>query len=278
MRRRARGAGRARGFTLLEVVLALALAGLVVSGVFSLLLMMQRQGKVSGAILNDAVGGFRAQMAIRRAFQTMVAGKPLPLDKKEDGADAALDPSLEGLRESLEGLVGADDAAAILRGEASGETLPRFQLSWDADPSGMILPLVEVVVRESPVPVDLAAMGDAEREMTLRDSAAESFRGLFEVVPEEGPLDADAPEVWTIRWTPIDPPMRPMTLIRGVKPESVMWSVLPLKRDPNAKDPWVDNLASYLAEDFPMAVRLVFETESGTRVDWVFEVAVAEEA
>ncbi len=266
---------RARGFTLLEVMLSLALASLVVGGVVSLLLLMQRQAKMSESLLVDSVGQFRAQMAIRRAFQTMVAGRPTAatVDESElDPENDDIDPALEDLRASLEGLVGSEDAAAILRGEAvSGPALPHFQLSWDNGGGGLILPFVEVVVRESPVPTPVETMGEAEREMTLRDSAAESFRGVFEVVPDE--FD---PEVWAIRWTPIDPPMRPMVLVKGVIPESVMWSVLPLKRDAQARDPWVDNLASYLAEDFPMAVRLVFQTTAGGRVDWMFEVAVAE--
>ncbi|MCA9282980.1 MAG: prepilin-type N-terminal cleavage/methylation domain-containing protein [Phycisphaerales bacterium] len=268
---------RAGGFTLLEVMLSLALAALVVSGVFGLLGLMNNQMRVSEATFADTGGLYRTQTVVRRALQTMIAGEPTALDA--GGGDAGdLDPEnddvdadLEALRADLESVVGADDAASIMD-RRSELLLPHFELAWDDPEPGVVVPVVEVVVLESPVPVDTSDMGDAEREMTLRDSAVESYRGMFEVA-----RDDLVPERWNLRWTPIDPPMRPMVLIRDVIPESVAWMVLPLKREEGARDPWVTGVfAAYLAEDFPLAVRLVFRTNSGAQADWVFEVAVAE--
>lgn len=267
---------RRDGFTLLEVMLSLALAGLVVSGVFGLLGLMHNQMRVSEATYADTRGLFRTQTVVRRALQSMIAGEPTALNAgagDRDPENDDVDSGLESLRADLESVVGAEDAASILSGGVGADLLlPHFELAWDEVEPGVVVPIVEVVVLESPVPIDTSEMGEAEREITVRDSAVESFRGVFEVV-----RDDFAPEVWNLRWTPVDPPMRPMVLMRDVIPQSVAWMVLPLKREEDARDPWVtDVFAAYLAEDFPLAVRLVFQTNSGARADWVFEVAVAE--
>lgn len=266
------------GFTLLEVMLSLALASLVVAGVISLLMLMQSQVRVSEAAFADSQGLFRTQLVVRRAMQTLVAGEPTSDDVEQDPGELDpenddIDPAMADLRASLEGLVGAADAASILSGRLpASQRLPHFELSWDAAAPGVVVPYLEVVVLESPVPINTEEMGEAEREMTLRDSAAAAFRGVFEVAPDD--LD---PEQWNFRWTPIDPPLRPMVLLRDIDPESVAWLILPLKRDEKATDPWVTEVyGAYLAEDFPLAVRLVMKTESGARIDWVFESAVAE--
>lgn len=264
---------RRAGFTLLEVVLSLALAGLVVSAIFGLIGMMHHQMRVSGGVYADTQGLFRTQTVVRRALQSMIAGQPMPLNA-DTSADDPENDDFESLRAELEGVIGAADADSILRSGSSARRglLPQFELAWDEPEPGVVVPSVEVVVLESPVPIDTGVMGEAEREMTLRDSAVESFRGVFEVVRDEF-----TPEVWNLRWTPVDPPMRPMVLMHDVIPESVAWMVLPLKRNEKASDPWVsDVFAAYLGEDFPLAVRLIFRTNSGAQADWVFEVAVAE--
>lgn len=262
---------RRPGFTLLEVMLSLALAALVVSAVFGLIGLMQNQMRVSESAYADTRGLFRTQTVVRRALQSMIAGQPRPLTDDE-GANDPENDDIEALRAELEVVIGQADADSILSAGARGALLPHFELAWDEPEPGIVVPTVEVVVLESPVPIDTSVMGEAEREMTLRDSAAESFRGVFEVVRDEF-----TPEVWNLRWTPVDPPMRPMVLMRDVIPESVAWMVLPLKRAEDAREPWVsDVFAAYLGEDFPLAVRLVFQTNSGAQADWVFEVAVAE--
>lgn len=264
---------RRAGFTLLEVMLSLALAALVVSAVFGLIGLMQNQMRVSENAYSDTRGLFRTQTVVRRALQSMIAGQPMPLSADPGDADPEND-DLEALRAELEGVIGADDTDSILRSGAGagGALLPHFELAWDEPEPGVVVPTVEVVVLESPIPIDITIMGEAEREMTLRDSAVESYRGVFEIVRDEF-----EPETWNLRWTPVDPPLRPMILMPDVIPESVAWMVLPLKRVEGASDPWIsDVFAAYLGEDFPLAVRLVFQTNSGARADWVFEVAVAE--
>ena len=101
------------------------------------------------------------------------------------------------------------------------------------------------------------------RIMALRRSGRtlETVKGLIEPV-----LLSDG---WALQWRQTDPPAEPFVLIRRIL--AYEWSVLPVSIETRE---WLDIIRAGYDEQFPMAVRLVAETQDGPPIDWMFECIV----
>ena len=264
------------GFTLLEMVLAIGLSSLVVLGSMSVLGMLYRSENRLARIAEDTTDLAVTQEVVRRTMQSLVAGTPLTdeeqdiLDSEEGGEDKELDPeSPEDVAELISqatGLVeGAEDDEASLLEEMNNprfiDTRTHFELHYVASTVGL-LPRLEVVVFDAPIaPPPIYDESDplGALSMLLQDAAI--VRGAFELTPLH--------DGWALQWIPYEPWAPATTLVRDL--EYIEWQVLPRQSE---SPEWQSLHAAYLAEDFPVAVRLIIWTANGSRVDWLFRTEV----
>lgn len=259
------------GFTLLEVMLALALGALVMASALSVfVIVFMSQSRVS-ARLDDSFELAMSQQVVRRAMGSLLAARPkdperLPLesdDASEDpdsedpnAADEALaeeDPA-GGLAELVQSLTG-DEELALELAAAEDNTRPNFELYFD-DSTGSLRQILEVKVMESPVPTGRDTGVQATLDHFL------PVRGVFEVLP-------DGENGFSLSWRAIEPPGPSFTLARRLA--RVEWYILPRSIHGSG---WADVHAAYLQEYYPVAVRLVVWTINGTHTDWLFDTAV----
>jgi prepilin-type N-terminal cleavage/methylation domain-containing protein len=256
---------RRRGFTVMELVLALVLAAIVaLAGMGVLGMMSTADGRLSKGF-DDASDLAAAQVLLRRSTSLLLAAAPL---KRNPTAPAPTSPAPdESEGESAEG-DGADDAdtqdeadskgSLDQAGEAEADQEPHFDLYYSNEsgsPSQGALQSLEVVLIESPFGPQDAANSREGLERYL------PVRGVFEAVSQGDEL--------SLVWTPIDPPGPSHTIIRRLV--AFEWWVLP--RHKNGRD-WTDIAAASLDEDYPVALRLLLWTAQGTHADWLFDLSV----
>ena len=279
-------------FTVMELVVALSLTSVVVLGAFGILGLLRSADSVTRSATTDAVELAFAQGVIRNAMSNLRAARPIPADENDPSAstsDAAESEIPDELRERIDRMTqgqlaqsgsGVDPRLGRMLATADLSEPPYFEL-WYEEIDGATLPRLRVVVSSAPDRFARgAALSDrltrAERRRQLAERWAGKIRGVFELLwgGERG---------WILAWTPEDPPGEPRALIDGVV--SLRWEALlppldetgqPLGIRDRAGLPavWEEVHAAYLQRDFPDAVRLILETESGVRVDWLFETGV----
>jgi len=305
---------RRSGFTVLEVVVALALSGMVVASGFAIIAMVNSADRVARDATAEATAQLRTYAVLQRAFTSMAAAQPLPPEPEDedaaaddgetiagdDPAAAALDAAGldQGLRDRVAGLLGiggstSPDAGLDERLDAAVAKVdtsvpPHFDLYYE-EVDRLSLPRLELVLQQSPLAFgamtltgseafrrDLDSM--SERELAARRAAAwaGSVRGVFELVA----LDDRG---WCLVWQPIDPLGPRTVLLEDLA--ALQWSVLlPMSRDEveggaaPVQGDWVPVHAAYLADDYPDAIGLQFETATGARGDWRFETVTVDPA
>lgn len=280
MRRPLATSSARRAFTLLEVMLALALSGVVIAAGMSFFWMISAADKALAAQFDDQVDFANTQRVLRRAFATLVASPPLDPppddnqprsedDDEDDEDDEDEDDERDGLgrlsaeqraaRERLAGLVadlgGAESLVASVL-QADTYERPNFDLYYDIAPSGVALPRMELTLMRAPVAPALEY--DVFMPVQI---AGDKVRGSFDLIQEGTTL--------TLVWQPIDPPGLPVPLIRNLV--WAEWWVLPRRRHGLE---WVDVYSAIIEERYPVAVRLALWTSAGGHVDWLFETAV----
>lgn len=254
---------RPRAFTVLELMLAMTLALFVVGGVLSVFTLLTRADDLSEEAFEEAVDLSITQEVLRRAMQSLVAGRPAepaeapPAEDEgepaeEEGEDEATPPEQES------------GEPTKLPGHEPADQLPHFELSEHETTGGAFLQRLELVVRDSPVAQSWMPSEDDEDASLLDVAATTSVRGAFELIE----LDAE----WALVWVPIDPPGVPEVLVRDL--DACRWTVLPKTND-GAE--WMEAWEARDLREFPVAVRLVLWTRKGGRVDWLFETAVVVE-
>jgi prepilin-type N-terminal cleavage/methylation domain-containing protein len=258
-----------RGFTVVEMVLALVLGALVVSSALSVFWMLVTTDERLARKFDDQAEFLATQTAVRRAMATLVAARPRDPDPAAAATDAltaeaqraeaeraaeeaGLSPAGSDLESLLASVTGDAGLAASL---AAGATIdrPTFELFFQESGS-LVLPALEVRLMESPVP-------PTEETLAARRMGVEQFlpvRGVFEALELDDGI--------AMQWRPLEPPGAPTILVRRL--DAVEWYALPHKEN------WVDVFAAYLQEDYPDGVRLVMWSRSGAYVDWFFDTAV----
>jgi type II secretory pathway pseudopilin PulG len=283
-----------RGFTVLEVVVALALTSLVVASAFGLLAMMRSADRAVRTMTAGAGDQLQAYAVMQRAFTSMVAAQPLRPEADDDAAADDPTDALDGanlppgVREQVAGLLGSGAPAAGLderldAAVASVDTSvpPHFELYYE-EIDGVSLPRLEVVVQQSPLSFggmrsvadrferDLEDMNAQERRSRLARAWAGSIRGVFELV-------AIGERGWCLVWQPVRPLGERTVLVERLA--ALEWSVLLPPPEQALDDPaappapgeWVPVHAAYLAGDYPDAISLKYVTERGVRANWRFE-------
>lgn len=303
--RRARPSRPARaGFTLMEIMLALALSMLVVLGVFGLTGMLQISEQRQAARYVVTLDRATAQMVLRSAFRRLFAAEPLP--QPTGGSDEDGDGPQGGTGDTAEAVEGEESeeaAQALAEAEAEAQEAEdaRGARSEDrSDIAGLIRSLMgdsemaqqlleglakdepphfELYVPESPdlapgmprlelvvteSPVPMLPLIDGGEAVPVIRGLDPLYRGAIEFAPEAG----GAP-LAVMQWRPIEPAGRPVVLVRGV--QHAVFSVLPKAKKGTA---WEELWAAYLEEDFPVAVRVELWMEDGGYLDWLFDTEV----
>lgn len=255
----------ARGFTVVELVLALALSALLVMSALSIMWMLTSTDDRLARRFDDQSELIITQMVVRRAMGSLIAAKPKdpeqaaqgkPVDEDESQSEFArneADQQNDDLRSLIASVTGDNQLAMDLI-TGIGSDRPNFELYYEPS-GGLMLPALEVKVMESPVPPP----ADAPRD--------ELVRGIEQFLPVRGVFETlELGDGLALQWRPIDPPGPPTLLIRDLA--AIEWYCLPHKQD------WVDVYAAYLKASFPAGVRLVMWTNNGTHVDWFFDAAI----
>lgn len=300
-------ARRARGFTVVELLLALLLAGVVMAAALGLLQLLSAADDRIAAKFNRSVELTIAQTAMRRTFATMIAGRDTGDEEEADregDEDRAAEPpeelagAVDGeLADALAAAAGGDEPDNMLeavRDQTRANSRRMLDLYFEPTSTGVLAQTLEVVLPEAPIKPDwvgdgVELAGERARSLTDRETAGTAaallstrVRGRFEVamVPGSG---------YTLVWRSVEPPAPPVELIGGIdtvpvddlfadgEAVSLRWSVLPLKfRDAETREryDWQPVWAAWLRDDFPIAVKLAFQLEDGTKEDWMFEASV----
>lgn len=272
------------GFTVLELMVALALSSLVVLSAIGITGIIARSDRVTSRYMHEASNLGQTQLVVRRALQNLVAARPLPppqtdpddpdADPNGDGAPPppdGPDADMQAILDSIFG--GVDDSLPIETAMADTSKPPNFELYFEQilyPPTGemIFLPRLEVVTSIWPVPrraIPLSQINDPElRREELAARIRGTIRGVFELLY----LD----DGFALVYTPIEPFGDPHILGRGFV--DLVWEILPREA---GEDGWQQVGAAYLEKQYPSAVRLRLRTVGGTTADWLFETIVLTE-
>lgn len=273
------------GFTVLELMVALALSSLVVLSAIGITGMISRSDRVTKNYMNDTANLSQTQFVVRRALQNLVAAKPLP-PPGEDDPNTELDgegvlgdeddlpegtPGSDSILDSLFG--GLDDGLSIETAIADTSKPPNFELYYERviyPPTGreISLPRLEIVTSIWPVPRKEIPLSQIDDPRQKREELAAKIRGTIRGVFELLYLE----DGFALVYTPIEPPGDPYIL--GRRFVDLMWEVLPKDAD---ADGWQTVHACYLEDEYPSAVRLRLRTDTGATADWLFETIVLTE-
>lgn len=258
------------GFTLLELLLAMVIGSLVLAGGFVIVGLAERLDdrfadrldatnrlafvqRTIGRSLHTIIAApenFDPQVAAQTAAQTAARIERLR-QREEDGDQAAPEP---GPGAPL------DDIAAELNSRAVPDVPPappRFRMGH-IDRGG------QWEVRDP----ERAALGDRRLELLLtRPPVGEAplgaaVRGALELI--HTPVGAE--DRWRLQWTPLRPAGRPTVLLEDLV--LAEWSVTDSQGQ-------FDQFEAYKASNLPWAFRIILWTESGAKVDWMFDLGAA---
>lgn len=242
----------ARGFTLLEVMIASALGSVLLLAALGMMGFIRNTDLRLAKRFDDVTDLTILHGAVRRAMQSMVAAPGTGNQNNSPQTQAARaneSPEDRARREREETLRRS-------RGEEEQRRKPRFLLEPQIKgQSGADAPRrLELVLLDQPT------AGPAP--------TAASIRGAFELRPE---IDGLA-----IVWTPITPRGTSIKLAGGIR--DVRWAAMARDEIENRFDrkssAWRRDLAAVHLGEFPKALSLEIETNRGTTVQWLFEPAV----
>ena len=268
---------RARALTVLELLLALSLGTLIVAGATALLATLVASERFTGESFDATVDRSVARTVLERSFGSLVAA-PIPTSRRDVVRSTTETPTDEEGNPLFD-----PEIAALLQGppeEQEEEPVgpDRFELRWELITPTIEAQVLDITLQRSPIETRplpdeqsltaslfASAATDDEwlRIMALRRSGRtlETVKGLIEPV-----LLSDG---WALQWRQTDPPAEPFVLIRRIL--AYEWSVLPVSIETRE---WLDIIRAGYDEQFPMAVRLVAETQDGPPIDWMFECIV----
>lgn len=262
--RAARGA--TRGFTLLETVTAMMVAGVILAAVLGMLGTIESMDARMQARFDDAAALARARTVVARSLDT------LWMSSEAQRAPEALKDArdLPPARFVLE----TDRSPTAVR--ASRRVL---YAGAGASPP---MQRLEVVVSRWPVPLDYGLLlGRGAEWSEHQQIRGSSLRCAFELRPDEGTGTSDGPPAWTLWWRPLplaehggasaraaDPTRdrNAIPLISGLT--RCVWTVFDDRQR-------LSELKGIWSVDLPAYVELDLATAGGQVGNWVFEVGWA---
>lgn len=267
---------RRRGFTILELLLALSLASLAVGIIAGLYGVLGVANRNAGERFGSAARNTLSYEIMQRTFTDLVAATPLlPGESPESDELPSVDQLAAMLTGSGEESAEPEASDEPIRARVAENTPVMFNLEWVEAARDVVVQRLELVTLDAPAAV--VPLADEEFVRTPTDEQRERWaspdrvRSVFEFVY------VDDEERWDLQWRAVDPPGEPVQIIEGVV--SAQWTVLNRTKvgtvqEARREETWTDVSAAFLGEDFPIAVRLDFETLTGERGDWLFETVV----
>jgi len=270
-----------RAFTAAELMIALALSGIVALAAFGLLgtiytsdtaaqKRFDSQAEVQS--LQRAVRALARNVTAKRAPDTTPGFGPEPGDAEISKAESELRAKMEAAGqpftpESLraQAIESARRSAREATASAEDERThipPRFEVRYDASGSGGALPVLEALLTEAPVPPAWSPDPETRRWAM----SANLVRGVIEGVRSDD-FDTDG---WTLQWRQTEPAAEPVTLARRIS--GWEWSVLPRKKHDKDGTGFVETAAAWYGSDYPRALRLRILTMQGVSADWLFDI------
>jgi prepilin-type N-terminal cleavage/methylation domain-containing protein len=275
------GSGFRRGFTAVELLIALALAAVVSLGALGLLgtiyasdsaAQKRFDGEAELQTLQRAVRSLARNLTAKRAPDPTSGFGPEPKEADIKLAEDQLKVELErsgqpftpeSLRsQAIETARKNAREAAASKGDEREHIPPRFEIRFDSTGSGGAVPVLEALLTDAPVPPAWSPDPETQRWAM----SANLVRGVIEGVR----TDDFKEKGWTLQWRQTEPAAEPVTLARGIA--GWEWSALPRKAHDKDKVGFVETAAAWYGSDYPRAVRLRVMTLRGAQADWLFEV------
>jgi len=252
-----------RGFTLLELLLAMVVGSMVLAGGYALLSSVSRMDRGFATRLDTTMRLAFVQRTFARATHSIVAAPEGydpseaaraaieertqadlydSLQDREEFFEALREQSVEDRAETTETLVRARPVPPAPARVRMGHLSDEGEWEYRGEDAGLGVRRLEFLLARAP-------FGDQVR--------GEPVRGAFDLVP----VDSRAGERWRLQWTPLDPPGKPTILLDRLT--LAEWSL-------TDSEGAFDDFAAYVATDLPWALRATLWTESGEKVDWMF--------
>ena len=254
-----------RGFTLLELLLAMVIGSIVLAGGYTLVGIVSRMDARFSDRLDTTMRLAFVQRTLARATHSIVAA-PEGYDPLEAARLASEERSQAELYEELQDREAFFEALRLENAEETPESLARRR---DVEPAparvrmGHLSDDTEWEYRGED-----AALGVRRLELLLArapfgdQARGEPVRGAFDLVPVES-TEGDR---WRLQWTPIAPAGKPTVLLDRLTLAEWMLT------DSEGR---FDDYAAYVASDLPWALRTTLWTEDGQKVDWMFGFGAA---
>jgi len=237
-----------RGFTLLELLLALALGSMIVAATLGVYTMVARFEDRVGERAEGVRDLAQTQSALRRAAQSLIAYPPSP-DRNT---------------------AGRTDAAAERFGEESiAEQRGLVNRTEDTRPPRLRLGPLEGAVSAGDEPIRRLELSLTGQPFAALEHTGRPIRGAFDLVPYTSngaaPGTVYGQQLWALLWTPIEPPGESTILI-----DDLVLAEFACLDGAGFHDAY----AAREPDEFPWAIRAVLWTASGARADWMLEPGV----
>ncbi|MHC4976002.1 MAG: prepilin-type N-terminal cleavage/methylation domain-containing protein [Planctomycetota bacterium] len=230
-----------RAFTLLELLLSIALAGIILPTLFGLVTHLQRTDQALALKYKGMSTLSNTQDVMRRAMQSLVAA---PTPNVIFGQDE---------------LSRSDDTGTTKSRANEGKTLRLHLRMIDPD---------DEYDAEDPRPrrLEVVLMAPPMAELNWQGAP---IRGAFELYPRinlgETPGAQVGQRIWSLVWQPLEPAGEPVLLMDDLEFAEIM------ALDGGGLHTIYE---SYYSEEFPWAIRVVLWTIGGARADWMLEPGV----
>jgi len=242
--------------------MAMSLSGMLILGAFGVLNAMNRSDRILAARFRDTTTLLRTHETLRYAMQSLLFAP------NEDNAQnappndqngAVGETGVNGNNETVE--IDGRQITQVSPGEDNPFENIRFELkTYDAAEAKHVLPTLDLDLSPQELGSVLKYIKVALSRSPIANLPSNFWGvwGAFEAVPSGG--------AWTLMWTPIDPPGKPVVLVND--------AVLVLAMALGQGNKWVSDMQATQRKDMPRAIRLILWTRNGAKIDWLFEPGV----
>jgi len=258
-----------RGFTLLELLLAMLIGSMVLAGGYMLLTAISRMDRSFTDRLDTSMRLAFVQRTFARATHSVVAA-PEEYDPVAAARAADEERTQAELYEELQDREAFFDALSEQSAAERAGTTDTLARARELKPAPARVRMGHLNEDEEWEYRGLDEAGEGVRRLELllaREPFGEQqrgapVRGAFDLVPYDG-VDGVR---WRLQWTPIEPAGKPTLLLDRLTLSE--WSLT----DSEGR---FDDYAAYSATDLPWALRTTLWTEDGQKVDWMFGFGAA---
>ena len=255
-----------RGFTLLELLLAMVIGSIVLAGGYALVGIVSRMDARFSDRLDTTMRLAFVQRTFARATHSIVAA-PEGYDPLQAARLAVEEQEQAELYAELQDRDAFFEALSAENAEETPASREREARELEPAPARVRMGHLSKD-QEWEYRGEDAALGVRRLELLLTrapfgdQTRGAPVRGAFDLVPVDGAQG----DRWRLQWTPIAPAGKPTVLLENLTLAEWMLT------DSEGR---FDDYASYVASDLPWALRTTLWTEDGQKVDWMFGFGAA---